>query len=147
MPDAIPFVYDDGGREAAGYRGYAGDCGVRSVAIAAALPYQEVYDAINVHAQRERPRGGRFRSNARTGVNRATMKWYLEELGWHWTPTMGIGTGCTVHLRADELPMGRLIVSLSRHYAAVIDGVLHDNHDSSRDGMRCVYGIWTREKI
>ena len=55
---------------------------------------------------------------------------------------MGIGTGCKVHLRKDELPMGRIIVALSKHYAAVIDGVVHDTHDPSRSGTRCVYGYW-----
>jgi len=40
---------------------------------------------------------------------------YNESLGWKWTPTMRIGQGCKVHLRADELPVGRLIVSVSRH--------------------------------
>ena len=25
-------------------------------------------------------------------------------IGWVWTPTMQIGSGCTVHLHADELP-------------------------------------------
>jgi hypothetical protein len=55
---------------------------------------------------------------------------------------MQVGTGCQVHLRADELPEGRLIVRLSRHVAAVIDGVLHDNHDCSRQGTRCVYGFF-----
>jgi hypothetical protein len=50
---------------------------------------------------------------------------------------------CKVHLRDGELPMGRLVVSLSRYYAAVIDGVIHDTHDPSRDGTRCVYGYWT----
>jgi hypothetical protein len=38
--------------------------------------------------------------------------------------------------------MGKLVVSLSRHYAAVIDGVIRDTHDCSRDGNRCVYGYW-----
>jgi hypothetical protein len=57
---------------------------------------------------------------------------------------MGIGTGCTVHLKADELPAGRIIVRLSGHYAAVIDGVLHDTSDCSRDGTRCVYGYWVK---
>ena len=50
---------------------------------------------------------------------------------------------CTVHLRADELPAGRIIASLSRHVVAVIDGVIHDIYDPSRDGTRCVYGYWT----
>lgn len=57
---------------------------------------------------------------------------------------MCIGSGCKVHLRDGELPMGRLIVNVSRHTVAVIDGVIHDNHDPQRDGMRCVYGYWTK---
>jgi hypothetical protein len=55
---------------------------------------------------------------------------------------MQIGSGCQVHLAADELPPGRIIVRLSKHYAAVVDGVLHDTHDCSRDGTRCVYGYF-----
>ena len=31
---------------------------------------------------------------------------------------------------------------LSGHLAAVIDGVVHDIHDCSRDGTRCVYGYF-----
>ena len=57
---------------------------------------------------------------------------------------MAIGSGCKVHLRADELPSGRLIVSVSKHLTAVIDGVIHDNHDPSRDGTRCVYGYFSK---
>ena len=55
---------------------------------------------------------------------------------------MSIGSGCRVHLRADEPPPGRLIVKISRHYTAVIDGVIPDTHDASRGGTRCVYGYW-----
>ena len=33
------WVYDDGGRNAAGFRGKAGDCVARSIAIATRLPY------------------------------------------------------------------------------------------------------------
>lgn len=59
------FTYDDGGRAAAGFKGSAGDCVARSIAIVAGL-----------------------------------------------------------------------------HYTAVIDGIIHDTHDCSRDGSRCVYGYW-----
>lgn len=138
----IGFVLDDGGRSAAGYRGDTDDCVTRAIAIAADLPYREVYDALNEAARRERPRNGRKRSSSRTGVGRATIRRFLEDLGWEWTPTMQIGSGCRVHLRADELPPGRLVVSVSKHVVAVIDGVLHDTHDCSRGGTRCVYGYW-----
>jgi hypothetical protein len=51
----------------------------------------------------------------------------LKSLGYQWTPTMRIGSGCTIHLRPDELP-----------------GVIHDMHDPSRDGTRCVYGYYRK---
>lgn len=138
-----PWTYNDGGRAAAGYKGEAGDCATRAIAIATGLSYQTVYDAINSAAQSER-RGKRKRgiSNARTGVYKGTMRRYLAALGWTWTPTMQIGSGCTVHLRANELPGGRIIVALSRHFCAVIDGVAQDTYDPTRDGTRCVYGYW-----
>jgi hypothetical protein len=137
------WVYDDGGRADAGYRGEAGDCVTRSVAIATGRPYAEVYAALNEAARAERPRAGRARSSARTGVKKQTIGRYLADIGWAWHPTMHIGQGCRTHLRADELPAGRLIVKCSRHLTAVIDGVIHDTHDPSRDGTRCVYGFWT----
>lgn len=143
MSTGIAFEYDDGGRAAAGFRGETGDCVTRAIAIATGIPYAEVYAAINDAAKRERPRNGRTRSGARTGVSKQTTRRYMEALGWHWTPTMSIGSGCKVHLRADELPSGRLVVAVSKHLAAVIDGVLRDSHDCSRGGTRCVYGYWT----
>jgi hypothetical protein len=50
----MPFVYDDGGRRAAGYRGDAGDCVVRALAIASQVPYATVYTALAQGAGRER---------------------------------------------------------------------------------------------
>ncbi len=140
----LNFVLDDGGRAAAGYLGYTGDCVTRSIAIAAQLPYQEVYDGLNALAVFERPsKKRRGRSSARTGVHKITYRRYLAELGWRWTPTMFIAQGCKVHLRPGELPAGRLVVSVSRHITAVIDDEIHDLWDCSRGGTRCVYGYWT----
>jgi hypothetical protein len=64
------------------------------------------------------------------------------EHGWNWKPVMGIGTGCTMHVRTDELPGGILVLSLSSHVAAVKDRVLYDLYDCSREGTRCVYGLF-----
>lgn len=139
------FQYNDGGRAAAGFKGETGDCVTRAIAIATGKPYAEVYREINELATTERAAKRRpSRSSARTGVRKTTTRRYLEAAGWTWTPTMRIGTGCTVHLRADELPQGRLIVSVSKHIVAVIDGVIHDTHDCSREGTRCVYGYWSK---
>jgi hypothetical protein len=137
--------YDDGGRAAAGFRGETGDRVARPLAIAAPMPYRDAYTLINDLAASERPpHRQRRRSSARTGVFKGTTRRVMEHLGWAWHPTMHIGSGCQVHLRASELPSGRLVVALSRHLTAVIDGVIHDTDDPSRGGGRCVYRFWTR---
>lgn len=132
------WVYSDGGRELAGFRGEAGDCATRSIAIAGRLDYRDVYREL---ADRMAATG-KSRS-ARNGVSTAVMRAYLADLGWEWTPTMSIGSGCQVHLRGGELPDGRLVVRCSRHFTAVVDSTIYDTHDPSRDGNRCVYGYWT----
>lgn len=148
----MQWTYDDGGRADAGFKGDAGDCVTRAIAIASGLPYRDVYDALHDEARQRKHMarlelryGAQARRHAspRSGVNQKVYRPLLDQWGWTWTPTMQIGTGCRVHMRADELPVGRIIVRLSRHLAAVIDGVLHDTHDCSREGTRCVYGYWT----
>jgi hypothetical protein len=146
----ITFYHDDGGREAAGYKGLAGDCVARAVAIAAELPYREVYDALaEGNATQRLSKGERKTKRVRTANNgvythRKWFKDYMRGLGFEWTPTMQIGSGCQVHLRPDELPeTGRHVLSLSKHLAAYVDGTLRDTGDCSRDGTRCVYGYWT----
>ena len=137
------FQQNDGGRKAAGFKGKTGDCACRAVAIATGMDYRAAYDLLNQYAASEKAsKRRRGKSNARTGYHTHTFKKIMADLGWQWVPTMGIGTGCTVHMRADELPAGRIIVNLSRHFAAVIDGVLHDTYDCTRGGTRCVYGYW-----
>ena len=138
----MKWVYNDGGRDAAGYKGKARDCVTRAVAIAANLNYGYVYSALNKAAVYKRRDGAK--SYARTGVFKPDIRRFMQGLGWKWTPTMRIGSGCQVHLREGELPAGRLVVSTSRHLVAVIDGVIHDTLDCSRSGSRCVYGYWSR---
>ena len=141
----MDFVFHDGGRVAAGYRGATGDCVTRSIAIATGKPYQEVYIALNRLAETERVgKRKKRRSSSRTGVFRRTYQHYLESLGWQWTSTMSIGSGCQVHLRASEPPSGPLIVKVSRHLTAMIDGVLYDTHNCSRGETRCVYGYFSQ---
>jgi hypothetical protein len=144
--NTMKFVFNDGGKQAAGYTGKSGDCVTRSIAIATGKPYQEVYDGLNNLSTNER-KGKRKRgiSNARSGVYRATYQKYLESIGWKFVATMGIGTGCRYHLRDGELPMGRIICSCSKHLVAVIDGVIHDTHDPSRNGTRAVYGYYVKK--
>lgn len=169
-------VVNDGGRSAAGFEGRTGDGVTRSIAIVTGLPYREVYEALSAgcHKQRVTKRTGRCGS-ARNGVN-THREWFLEymsSLGFRWVPTMRIGSGCQVHLAEGELPSGRLIVAVSKHYTAVLDGVIHDTHDPQREERwimpyrgqalkpgewvnvngicsirrRCVYGYWVLEGV
>ncbi len=139
----MKFQFNDGGRAAFGHSGRANDCVTRAVAIATSKPYQEVYDALNRLSDSERfGKRKKMKSNSESGVFRSTWQRHMESLGWTWKPTMAIGSGCRVHLRASELPRGVLLVRVSRHLTAVIDGVIHDTHDCSRNGRRCVYGYF-----
>ena len=127
----------------AGYLGKTGDCVSRAIAIATEKPYQEVYDAMfegsrNLKLLRERGK------SPREGVSRKVYEKYLHSLGWKFHPTMAIGSGCKVHLKADELSSGRLIVRVSKHLVAVVDGVMHDTFDCSRGETRCVYGYYAK---
>ncbi len=148
----LQFQFNDGGRSAAGFKGGAGDCVVRSIAIAANLPYLRVYEdlrcANELYAQLRNDRLSK-RLNAkgsspRNGNHRNVFHDYILGLGFRWVPTMKIGAGCQVHLRSNELPLGILIVKVSKHLTAVINGVILDTHDPSRAGTRCVYGYYIK---
>ena len=146
----MKFVYDDGGRSKYYKAGEVGDCVCRAISIATGRDYKEVHDLINEFAKSERRSTNRYgrvrgKSSARNGVRKATTRKVLESLGFVWTPTMQIGQGCKVHLREDELPAGTIIVSVSHHLTCVIDGVIHDTYDPTRDGERCVYGYYRKE--
>ena len=139
----MTFVYNDGGREEAGFKGKTGDCACRAAAIAMGRPYAEVYAELQEFAKTEKSsKRKKSKSNARTGYYKDTFNKYLETHNWKWYPTMVFGEGCTTHLKAEELPSGNIIARVTRHYVAVIDGVIHDTHDASRNGTRCVYGYW-----
>ena len=132
----MQFQFNDGGRAEAGFKGKAqGDCACRAIAIATGRPYREIYDLINQVAGEP---------VARKKVKRKVYEKILKDLGWNWVSTMKIGQGCRVHLCREELPTGILIVSVSKHLTTVIDGVIHDIFDPSRNGTRCVYGFYVQ---
>ena len=154
----IEWIYNDGGRKDAGYKGSTGDCVTRSISIASSRDYQTVYDelteATQIYAETHNSKVAKWLKKnkakgkaytPRDGVYRAVYQPYLENLGWEWVPTMFIGQGTKVHLKADELPDGNLIVSVSKHVTAVIDGAIHDTHDCSREGTRAVYGYFKKD--
>jgi hypothetical protein len=125
--------YDDGGRSKYFAASNVGDCVTRALAIATQSDYKEVYNAITKIVG----------YTPRNGVRSKDTKKVMELCGGVWHPTMKVGSGCTTHLEDDEIPMkGRIVCKLSKHVVAVIDGVIHDTYDASRDGNRFVYGYW-----
>ncbi len=147
----MQFEYSDGGRSKY-FRGSAGDCVTRAVAIATGLDYKHVYDTLsqrqyewaNTSRSKVAKKARKLGKTSRKGIYKQVYRPYLVELGWTFTPTMSIGSGCTVHMRSEELPSGTIIVKLSKHLAVVRDGVLLDTHDCTRSGTRCVYGYWSK---
>jgi hypothetical protein len=152
MGAKMTWQHNDGGRRDAGYKGKAGDCVVRAIAIATGKPYQEVYDELQElnldymidntdrRARRIRERG----ATPRNGNYKQVYRPYLESLGWEWVPVMKFGSGCTMHLKPSELPKGTIIAKCSRHLVACIDGIAQDTYDCTRNGTRCVYGYFRR---
>ena len=144
----MKFEFNDGGRQKAGFKGHTGDCVTRAIAIVTGKPYKEVYDTINTMSINERiTKRKKKKSNSRTGVFRKTYQKYLESLGYEWIPTMQIGQGCKIHLRSDELPSGHLIIRVTKHITTMIDGVINDTYDCSRQGTRCVYGYFQKKVV
>lgn len=148
MVRPLAVIWDDGGRAAAGFKGIARDCVCRSIAIATERPYREIYCLINTMATAERMsrrRAKSGRSSARKGVYHPTTRRIMAALGWTWVPTMKVGSPGRVHLAEGELPAeGRLVVQVSRHVTAVVDGVIRDNHNPTRGGTRLVYGYFVK---
>lgn len=127
------FIHNDGGRGQY-FKGGAGDCMVRALAIILERDYRETYQEV-FDLLGHTPRNG-------VNMKLVRVKRWLAGQGLEWQPTMRVGQGCRVHVKRDELPEGRLILKLSRHVTTVIGSELHDTYDCSRQGTRCVYGFW-----
>ena len=135
----MTFQKNDGGMVEAGFKKPKSDCVVRAIAIATEMTYAEANDLINQVA-------GKDVDARNNGVNKKVWKDLMKQLGWTWTPTMLVGSGCKVHLVANELPMGRLVISVSKHLTVMIDGVIHDVYPNvARGGKRAVYGYWKKD--
>lgn len=142
----MKFIFDDGG---AGNKSYK-NCVPRAIAIATGISYQQVFNDLNklqvdwILTSRSRcAMRAKPTKTPNNGVFKDVYAKYLKALGWKWTPTMKIGSGCKVHLRSEELPKGKIIASCSKHLVAILDGVIHDTYDCSRDETRCVYGYYS----
>lgn len=141
----MKFIYDDGGRSKWYDSTAPGDCVARAISIATEKDYLRVYSELTILLKASKQTKSIRGKTPRTGIPMGIMKKYLLSLGWKWIPTMGIGTGCKVHMKSEELPSGRIIARVSKHVVAIIDGVIHDIFDCSRNETRCVYGYFLKK--
>ena len=125
--------HNTGGRKGA----RTSDCVIRSISIATEIPYDQVFEDLLTLAKEKQDMPN----------SKKVFHPYLLNKGWKWKPTMAIGSGCVVHLKADELPKGNIICKLTKHMVAVKDGVINDTYDPSREGKRCVYGYYYQPLI
>lgn len=126
--NALPWTENDGGREAAGFGGSAGDCAVRAICIALGQDYEETYTEILT----------RTNASPSNGVDNHVLRVYLAERGWKFHYT-GRQKFSPARIPAQH---SRIIVSLHRHAVAVIDGVIHDTYASAGQGYRRMYGYF-----
>jgi hypothetical protein len=130
----MQFKYNDGGRKAAGFKGTAGDCGARAMAIALGLDYMAVYKEL---AQANAD-NGRAKS-ARNGIMKDVYTEVLKRYGWVW---MKAPQFAGRKARCSDMPAGVVIAKQAHHFVAVIDGVANDAWDCTG---RMVYGYWAKQ--
>lgn len=154
----IDYIYNDGGRQDAGFRGEAGDCVVRAIAIAGELDYQMVYDTManEMKANGYAKSGNNYVTNDR---NRKTprkrgqlnakkvQEKVLVEFGFN---KVKMGNGCKPTYSEAFREHGTCIVSTSHHMAALKNGALQDLFDGREydygdiAGERKAMSIWVR---
>ena len=129
----MAYTYNDGGRAEAGFKGVM-DCGVRAYAVALQVPYKEARRILKKHTKAGMAGDGALSK----GIFKKDYDSALKAAGWEWhkAPTFPGRKA-----RHYDMPKGRVIVKMAKHFAAVVDGELQDVFDSS-DKM--VYGYWRK---
>lgn len=127
----MTYQYNDGGRAVAGFKGNS-DCGIRAVSIALEMPYKDSRRLLQEFARKGKQGSGQISR----GIYKEDIDAALRSKGWVWRSAPKFQGR---KAKYSDLPKGRVIARMAKHYAAVIDGVLMDTWDSS-DKM--VYGYW-----
>lgn len=130
----MAYIYTDGGRAEAGFKTQT-DCGIRAMAIACNIPYKEARKAL-----REASKKGKMGSGAiARGIYKEDMQAALSAYGFvHKKAPKFEGRKA----RYTDLPKGRIVAHMAKHFAAVVDGNLCDAWDSS---SKMVYDYWIKE--
>ncbi len=131
-PGDAKFVWSDGGRAASGFVGLAGDCVVRSIAIASGRSYRDVYKEI----------GEASLKSPRNGVPLDIVTKYMHSQNWQLQDFAGM---CFVPFL---LPKGAVVVSLyksehrCRHLTCLVDQTVYDTWNPADDGNYKIDCLW-----
>ncbi len=127
----MSFIYNDGGRIEAGFKTQT-DCGIRALSIACEISYKEARAILKKAAKNGKQENGQIAG----GIYKEDLDSALEQFGfkWHSAPKFK-GRKAKYY----DLPKGRIVARMSKHFVAVIDKQLHDTWDSSE---KMVYGYW-----
>ena len=111
------YEYNDGGRSKY-YKGKAGDCVCRAIAIVTGLDYKEVFDDLKYYTGQNPNRGIKSHSKG--------LRQYMSLLGFRY----GIAPPATTLCEGKLPSKGKLVCIDKSHAIAVIDGVVYDSFDS-----------------
>lgn len=153
----MEFIYSTGGREKYWNTTRVGDCVTRAICNATGKDYKEVYDRLKYLEKTRRVGKHEKKGSVRDGVRLSVLKYYIEqELGWVHHSTVKYQQGVSMHLTDEEIPMGNLIVDISKHLTNVKDKVIYDTYNCSEktyydrdlgcfvtNKNRAVYNYWT----
>lgn len=129
----MTYVYTDGGRVEAGLKTKT-DCGIRAMAIACNISYIEARKVL-----KEVSKSGKLGSAAiARGIYKEDMEVALKRYGFVRKSSPKFKGR---KARYSDLPKGRIVAHMAKHFAAVIDGTLYDSWDSSG---KMVYDYWIK---
>ena len=130
----LKYKFDDGGRDQY-FEGNAGDCVVRSIAIATNSDYKLIYDTlfnkakdyINNHNNKI---SRRMNPSPRDGTNKVIYEEYLLTKGWKYISLIKFGS--KDRTRIDQLThLNNIIIHvMPSHLVCMKKGIIHDNWDS-----------------
>ena len=130
----IGYSHDDGGRAAAGFKGSAGDCVVRAIAILTREPYPHIYRRMasamkqagysaSGDGYRQKPRAGaRPTISCRKVQNLVKVSYGLRRVNLGRGPRPTYTEAWVLH--------GNCLVGTTKHISAIIDKTLRDTFDS-----------------
>lgn len=135
----IGFIENDGGREAAGYKGTTGDCMARAAAIVTGHSYQSVYDSVAefmashglaksanayLHTRRQQAKNG----NGKRVKNGKQLQFdWLIQYGFEKIKLPQRGERPTFTEAWHDY--GDCVITTTKHIAALRDGALQDLWD------------------